>query len=142
MTGMTEMLSSVDEILLYLAQDMIRYIRLVKESRRQAGIKPIRDAKEYIREHLPENISLEQISAMSGYNAAYFSTMFKKETGITISEYIIQTRMEKAKELLRFTNMSVASICEQVGYADVKSFTRNFKKSTGMKPSEYRKIYS
>ena len=78
---------------------------------------------------------------MSGYNAAYFSTMFKKETGITISEYIVQTRMEKAKELLRFTNMSVASICEQVGYADVKSFTRNFKKSTGMKPSEYRKIY-
>ena len=50
--------------------------------------------------------------------------------------------MNRAKELLKETNLSVAKICEQVGYADLKHFTQGFKKYTGLKPNEFRKLYS
>ena len=50
--------------------------------------------------------------------------------------------MEKAKELLKESNLSVALICEEVGYSDTKHFTKLFTKYTNLKPNEYRKIYS
>ena len=84
----------------------------------------------------------EIVSDYIGFNATYFSSLFKKETGITFSEYLTSVRMEKAKELLKETNMSVASICEEVGYNDYKNFTKGFNKYTNLKPNEYRKIYS
>jgi two-component system response regulator YesN len=50
--------------------------------------------------------------------------------------------MNKAKDLLKETNLTVAGICEQVGYSDLKHFTKNFKRVAGIKPNEYRKLYS
>jgi len=104
--------------------------------------RPIRSAKAYIIKHLGEPISLSSVSGEVGFNTTYFSTVFKKETGVTFSEYLLEKRMEKAKELLRETQTPVSVICTEVGYNDVKHFTKNFTKHTSLKPNEYRKLYS
>jgi two-component system response regulator YesN len=87
-------------------------------------------------------IVIEDIADIEGFNSSYFSTLFKKVTGVTFSEYLRGIRMDEAKRLLKETNLSVAVICGDVGYNDIKHFSTSFKKATGVKPSEYRKLYS
>jgi two-component system response regulator YesN len=87
-------------------------------------------------------ITLDDVSTIVGFNTTYFSTVFKKETGFTFLEYLSNIRMNKSKELLKETNKNIAAVCEEVGYSDVKYFTRSFKKHTGLKPNEFRKLYS
>ena len=87
-------------------------------------------------------ISLEEVADFVGFNASYFSTLFKKESGKNFLEYLSEVRMNRAKELLKQTNFTVANICSQVGYSDLKHFTQSFKKATGLKPNEFRKPYS
>lgn len=65
----------------------------------------------------------------------------KKRWELGFTEYLIQLRMEKAKELLKSSNETIKNICNQVGYSDVKHFTALFKKYTGIKPGEFRKLY-
>jgi two-component system response regulator YesN len=104
--------------------------------------RPVTNAKQYIKEHFAEPIGIEDIAEAEGFNSSYFSTLFKKETGSTFSEYLRGIRMNEAKHLLKETNTSVAVICEMVGYNDIKHFSSSFRKATGVKPSEYRKLYA
>ena len=108
----------------------------------EAEATPIRRAKQHMAAHFMQPITLEQVAEQAGFNPSYFSTLFKKETGQTFSEYLTAIRIDKAKELLRGSAASIAKICEDVGYADVKHFTATFKKRTGIKPGEFRKLYS
>ena len=134
--------SSFNSVMRYLKEqvlilfDKYRSICMKEENR------PIREVKQFIREHYRQNVSLEMLGTEFGFNAAYLSTLFKKEAGCTFSEYLVQVRMEKAKELLRETDNKISAVCEEVGYSDLKNFTKNFKAYTGLRPNEYRKIYS
>lgn len=101
----------------------------------------MRAAKQYIHAHYKEPLSLEDVSRQVGFNASYFSTLFKKECGMGFVEYLTDVRINQAKELLRDTHISVAEICELVGYNDLKHFTKTFYKYTGVKPGEFRKLY-
>ncbi len=112
------------------------------EDKRQSDTKPIRDAKQFIQDNYNRQITLEEVSGKVGFNATYFSSLFKKETGYTFLEYLSEVRINKAKELLKDTNYSVMVICENVGYSDIKHFTKTFVKHTNLKPNEYRKLYS
>lgn len=114
----------------------------VMTEKKQLEIRPIRLAKQYIQSNYMKHITLEEVSSIAGFSSAYFSSMFKKESGQNFVEYLSQVRMNKAKEFLKTTNLSVAVICERVGYSDIKHFTQSFKKSTGLKPNEFRKLYS
>ena len=133
---------SMKDIFKYLKKTIIESFNQVIAVKKAEDNKPIRDAKQYMKQHFKEPISLEIVSDQVGFNATYFSSLFKKETGNTFSEYLSEIRMEKAKELLKESNLSVALICEEVGYSDTKHFTKLFTKYTNLKPNEYRKIYS
>lgn len=133
---------SAHEVFQYLEETITSTFEQVILEKQQLDSKPIREAKKYISDHFSEPISLELVSEKAGFNTAYFSSMFKKETGMTFTEYLLSKRMEKAKELLKNTKNSVADICESVGYSDVKYFSKNFAKYTSLKPNEYRKLYS
>jgi two-component system response regulator YesN len=113
-----------------------------EESRKMADYKPIRLAKQYINENYNTPLTLESVSARIGFNPAYFSTLFKKETDKNFTEYIIEVRIQNAKQLLVQTDKNVDAIAMEVGYSDLKYFSRLFKKITGLNPSEYRKLYS
>jgi len=106
------------------------------------SIKPIRLAKKYIAEHIGEKNALEEIAEYVKLNPVYFSSLFKKETGMNYSAYLVNARMEAAKNLLVSTNETVAAIADQVGYKDVRYFSKLFAKTVGVKPAIYRKLYS
>ncbi|MDR0596301.1 MAG: response regulator [Clostridiales Family XIII bacterium] len=114
----------------------------LREAIGDANGRPVTNAKLYIKEHFAEPIAIDDIAEAQGFNSSYFSTLFKKETGSTFSEYLRGVRMDEAKRLLKETNSSVAVICELVGYNDTKHFSSSFRKATGVKPSEYRKLYA
>ncbi len=104
--------------------------------------RPVRLAKQYIGGHYMEQVRLSEVSELVYMNPSYFSTLFKKETGISFSDYLTERRMEAAKRLLRESRYSVREIAERVGYVETAYFSRLFKKQVGLKPSQYRKLHS
>lgn len=86
-------------------------------------------------EHLSVNAMAEEVH----YSPAHLSTLFRKETGFTLSEVLLQTRLKAAMELLQTTAEPVSRIGIRCGYADVQYFSRVFKQCTGLTPLEYRR---
>lgn len=93
---------------------------------------------QYIQTHLSEDLSLVRLAELHYFNPSYLSRFFKQERGMKLSEYIDECRLKKAKELLVSADFKVRDVALLVGYEAAHSFTRFFKKSTGMTPQEYR----
>jgi two-component system response regulator YesN len=108
----------------------------------QQKVRPINEAKRYISEHYAQPLSLDDVCSQVGFSASYFSTLFRKETGKTFLEYLLEIRMEAAKGLLRETKMTMEAVCEAVGVHDYKRFSKAFKKAMGISLKEYRNLYS
>lgn len=98
-------------------------------------IGPIR---EYIQEHYQDDITIHDISELFNITPNYFSQLFKKEVGMTFTEYVTTLRVDHACELLRQTDLPIAEIAEKSGYEDYFYFSRVFKKLMGISPSLYR----
>jgi len=94
---------------------------------------------EYIHQHYSENETLEKIAIQFGTSAPHLSRMIKKETTLTFTEYVNTLRIDKAKELLQISDMSISEIYEQLGFNNRNTFIRIFKSMVGVTPSEYRK---
>ena len=92
----------------------------------------------YVNEHFKEEISREQLSEMFFFDPDYITKIFKKETGFSYKNYVIEKRLSLAKKLLTETDYSIHDIALHVGYDNYSYFTRLFKKSFGMTPVEFR----
>ena len=119
-----------------------KYLELCLKQLEIETAKPIRQAKQYISEHYSEKVILEDIAAIVDLNPVYFSVLFKKETGMNFSVYLVHIRMEIAKEMIRSSNKTIAAIADEVGYKDARHFSQIFTKAVGIKPALYRKLYS
>ncbi|MCR4940087.1 MAG: response regulator [Treponemataceae bacterium] len=103
--------------------------------------KPIQTMVDYIEKHLSENrISLQKLASETAFmNSDYLGKLFKKETGYKFSDYLLEKRIEKAKQLLTETHSSIQQIAEQTGFEDNPSyFCQLFKKATGQTPGQFR----
>ena len=134
--------ASAQELFDYLIRKITASYDMAARLKRQDENRPVRVAKQYIGEHYASALTLEEVSAVAGLSPAYLATVFKKDTGMTFLEYVSKVRMDMAKQLLKETSCTVADICEKVGYSDVRYFTKTFTKYSGLKPNEYRKLYS
>ena len=94
-----------------------------------------------MQEHLAEEISLTVLAERFHLNPQYISQLFKSEIGVNFLAYLTSIRMEKAKKLLLSTPLSIAEVAEQSGYGDYRVFTKVFKKSEGVTPSQYRRDF-
>ncbi len=121
---------------------VIEIIQDIDSEKKEKDTKPVRSMKKYIEDHYMEEISLNQLAEELEMNASYLSSVFRKETGMTYSDYLIRYRIEHACKLLVETNWSVSEIATQSGYQDARYFSKQFLKQVGLKPSEYRKLYS
>ena len=121
-----------------LEQQFSRYL----ESQMMWNDRHVRAALRYISAHFSEDIQLDDLAAAVGLNPAYLSGLLKNKTGMTYSEHLLKARMERAKELLAGSNAIVKSVCYEVGYRDVKYFSRLFRQYTGVNPSIYQKMHS
>lgn len=92
----------------------------------------------FIKNHYMKDISLTDIARYADINPSYLSGQFKREVGASLSEYIMKTRIEKAKLLLAQSEKRVYQIAEDVGFRDIKYFEKTFKKAVLMSPNEYR----
>lgn len=132
---------SYAELFSWLKDEIQKRYEIYAEKKRITESKPIRDAKQYIYDNFNNNLSLDNVSEVVGFNPAYFSTLFKKETGKNFSEYLTELRIQNAKTYLIQTGYEIAEVARFVGYGDLKYFSKLFKKETGLNPSEFRKLY-
>lgn len=95
----------------------------------------------YIGEHFGEQLTVRELSSKFGYNESYFSRMFRKNTEMSVSQYIQTIRLEHAKKLLRETDENVTAISLLCGYSDVSYFSSRFKSYTGKSPQQFRARY-
>ena len=114
-------------------------IENLKEKRNYHNENVINRIKDYIDEHLAEELSLEVFASMLMLSSTYISSLFKSFSGEGLRDYVIRKRMEKAKVLLKESNKTIEFISKSVGYENVRSFVRAFKTFSGMTPTEYRK---
>ncbi|WP_158560775.1 response regulator transcription factor [Paenibacillus contaminans] len=94
--------------------------------------------KFWVKEHYAEQVSMKNIAAHLYMNAAYLGSLFKAQTGVGFSEYVLRIRMEKAKEMLEANDMKVYEVAAAVGYNDMDWFYEKFKQYTGVNPGDYR----
>lgn len=99
------------------------------------------DIKEYVKMHLDEPLRVQDVAAHFGYNEKYLTTMFHKNTGKSIKEYIMEVKMERARTMLTDSNFPVSEIAFSLGFRSVQQFSGVFRKATGMSPSSFRGSY-
>lgn len=129
---------TMDEII-KVYQEVQEFLRSDGEKKQEHLSKPVKDILRYIREHYTEDITLDRLAEYVELSRTYVSGLFKKETGMNLTNYITNYRIEKAKELLRDTNLKSYEVAEKVGFLDESYFSRSFKKITGESPNSFKK---
>lgn len=121
-----------DEMVLDYAEKM-RKLR-----RSDTNSKHINACKEYIYSHIKERITIEDLSDELGVSASYLSRLFKKETGGSVSAYIRRQKIEKAKNLLRYSDYSIIDIANRLSFSSQSHFIQQFREIAGVTPKKYR----
>lgn len=101
----------------------------------------LQEVKDYLDLNYKEKISLDDLSKLFFINKFYLTRIFKEQFGVSVNNYLVQIRITHAKQLLRFTDMSIEMIGAECGMSDPNYFCRIFKKIEGISPSEFRKIW-
>ena len=131
-----------NQLMKALAEPVCARMRVIREEKQEQSNRPVRLAKEYIGEHYMEPIRLEDVAGQVYLHPAYLSHIFKEAVGIGFSDYVANCRLERAKYLLTHTNDTIYSVARQVGYTEPRAFSKFFLKNVGVKPSDYRRMYS
>lgn len=129
-------ISTVSELNVYLRKILSKIVSMIVGNARE-NIN-ILNAKSYIDKYYSLPITLEKISFVAGYNESYFSRTFKKVVGESFSNYLMQTRINAAKEIILNSSLPLVEISFQVGFENYSYFSSKFKTITGMTPIEFR----
>lgn len=119
-----------------LMEDYVQRVQQEKSKQNISG--QIKSICNYISMHIKDKLSIAQLARQAGYTEYYFSHKFKKETGLSVSEYIKQEKIQQAKLLLSGTKMSIQEICDELSFGSRSYFSSSFQKEAGISPSEYR----
>ncbi|SDO03763.1 response regulator transcription factor [Alkalicoccus daliensis] len=117
--------------------DIISYIKSENATQNEGVLK----AKKYVEQHIDQKIRMEDVSKYLYMNSSYFSRLFKKETGITFTEYVTKTKVGKSTMYLIETDLTIDEIAVKLGYDNTSYYIKLFKKYFSTPPMEYRKNY-
>ena len=133
-------IDSADELKSWFT-DIAQNVRnILREQRSSATRSFVKNAKDYVRDHYGDcDMTINDVCSELGVSAAYFSTVFKKETGQTFINYLTDYRMQEAVRMMIEQDEKTYVIAEKVGYADANYFSYVFKKQFGMSPTKYKK---
>ena len=124
----------------YLAS--MRYLSLYRNASpiaaRQSAVSLLDAVRHYMQENLERRITLEQIASYTGYSPSHFSLLFKQQTGESPLAYLNRLKIERARQLLKTTDMRINQICHKIGFDDSYYFSRLFKQQVGVSPKQYR----
>ncbi|MCR5155361.1 MAG: helix-turn-helix domain-containing protein [Butyrivibrio sp.] len=135
-------LETPEEIRDWFEEKIMSACRNVVSKREERSGDIIRTAKRYIEDNFDKDISLDDVSRVVNISPYYFSKVFKEESGLNFIEYLTNIRIDKAKELLENSGLSIKEICLSCGYTDPNYFSRSFKKNVGVTPTEYKEKLS
>ena len=117
---------------------VVDYTKLMKKSKASSIYsKPVVHCINYIYSHLHMRITLESLAGEVSLSPGYLSRLFKKEMGMSVSQYISMQKIETAKNMLRYSDYSPASIASILGYPAQSYFTECFRKATGVTPKRF-----
>ncbi len=126
------------EALCYQLQDIVEAFVDSTFSAAGAGHEAVKRAAGYIAAHYAEPIGLQDVANHVGLSPSYFSSLFRRTTGVDLRDYLNQTRVEESKRLLSNTDYSLVDIAVAMGFNDQSYFSKVFKKYTGLTPRQYR----
>ena len=127
----------LQKLLTLLMEETYRPVQ-ESSSAKQENIQKVRD---YLEAHYEERITLEGLAKQFYINKFYLTKLFKQTYGVTVNSYLMQIRITRAKQLLRFTDLSIELIGEKCGISDPNYFSRAFKKMEGLTPGRYRRMW-
>lgn len=102
----------------------------------------LRKVKEYVDEHYSDNVSLEKISQIAAMEKSYFSTFFRQKVGVTYGKWLQVQRVARAIDRIQKADSSITDICFAVGFGDLRTFERAFKRWTGLTPRAFKRMVS
>lgn len=141
-TGGTDSKLYAESMATALAMHLLRRYSSKKQEIKEyrEGLPPykLRKIIEYIDQHLEENLTLIELASFVQMSSNYFASLFKQSTGLPPHQYITQCRIEKAKRLLRHSDLPIIEICQEVGFTSQSHFTRVFRQYTKTTPKAYR----
>lgn len=133
-----EQLSSPSAGISLITEMAKTYCRLVREQSTKGYSSPIQKAILLIEGNLSGSLSLSQLAGKLNLNSNYLSTLFKKETGSTVTDYIVNRRIRQACHLLETTRLQIQTIAQLCGFEDVHYFSKIFKRLTQQTPKQFR----
>ena len=135
-----ERAATVPEIDRLQVSAALDFCRRIGELRLPAGIsRDVYTCMSYVRNHVNTPLSLDDVAAVIGRSVSYTGNLFKKETGKTLGNYITECRLEEAKSLLHYTDMTLAEISCYLCFSSQSYFQNVFKKEYGVTPMQYRR---
>lgn len=133
-------LSTLDEICELHDTMCIEICRQMQDLRKSSILsKPVVLCMDYIYSHMHYRITIEELAQHVNLSVSHLSKTFKKETGIALSEYIIQVKIEKAKNMLQYSDLKIIDIANHFAFSSQSHFIQVFHKITGITPHQFRK---
>ncbi|MCD8197476.1 MAG: response regulator [Lachnospiraceae bacterium] len=133
----TQSLEKAMELLLHCAE---KVMDAIENNAKNSNSKSIVAARNYIEEHyMDPGLTMDEVAREVHMSSSYFSVVFKRETGMPFTDYLIRHRIRKSQELMKYTDLRIYEISSKVGYDTAAYYSTAFKKETGLSPSEYKK---
>ena len=98
----------------------------------------LQKVKNYVESNYEQQISLSKAARIAGLERKYFSAYFRKKTGVCFKDWVTEVRINRAKLMMGIQSHSITEIAYAVGFGDLRTFERAFKRSTGMTPREFK----
>ena len=136
-----EQISDADQLALWISDIVRRFITQAFDLAQVKHSDVVFKTTNYIKRNFAEKLSLDSLAREVFLSKSYLSSIFKKETGMSLTAYITKVRVEKSKKLLLEDNTSLALISSLCGFKDQSYFTKVFKKETGVSPKLFRNSY-
>lgn len=137
-----ELLSDVEKITnlqYHMILDYTEYVERLRLGKEPSKL--VLDISNYIQHHLSEPVDIEALSKAMYLSRTHLAAKFKKETGITLTDFVLKEKTEEAKRLIRYSDKTVSAISSFLGFSSQSHFSRVFKKYTGKTPNEYRELH-
>ena len=123
-----------------LKQQFARMYEILEEDVDKQNVRILRKAIKYIKENYDKTITAEKLAEVVNLSPVYFSHLFKKHTGMKMTDYITDYKMQIAKNKLLETDLSINEIAVSVGFQEQRYFSKRFKQIVGMTPTEFRQM--
>jgi AraC family transcriptional regulator len=106
------------------------------------GGRRLKQTLAYIEDHLSEELSLSRIASVTGVSASHFKTLFRESTGVPVHQYVIQRRIERAKDLLMQGKLSIVEIALSTGFSHQSHLARHMRRSVGLSPRDMKRLFA